>query len=411
MSNPNRWWGVITLLLLVTIAYIDRINVAVMLVNPEFLAHFNLQGDRSWQGALMTVFLLGYGISAMFLTPWLETLLGYRQGLIWSVLAWALLTAVSPLTGSLLLLLMARTLLGIAEGPLFSLKTMYISDHFSHHEYGKPNAVTAIGVSLGLAIGFPLITLLMTHLGWHATFYVLTAVNLLIGLSFVLLFIQPKRSSPSQPSQVSASTTSNTSVAQRVWSTFVIAWQTPMLMWIMVIEMATLSYLWGTTSWLPAYLIDEKHFSLKQMGIFSSLPFIISIAAKYAGGVWLDRMPPYKAPLVFVFGGIAAALSIWGIIHSEAIWATAFFMLAANAFWGAQGSAIPTLIQHYAKRSAVGSTYGLINGVGNFFSACVPVLMGVVMTHYGKVSSGFFILLISQIVAAIGGVILFMRGR
>ena len=407
MSFNHRWYGIFVLLLIVTIAYIDRINVAVMLVNPEFLAHFNLQGNRSWQGVLMTAFLLGYGLSAMLLTPWLETLFGYRQSLILSVLAWALLTAISPLMGSMFLLLFARAFLGIAEGPLFSLKTMYVSDHFLAHEYGKPNAVTAMGVSLGLALGFPLITFLMVHFGWHDTFYVLAAMNLVVGLSLIVLFVHPNKSKQNLEQKKAITT----SIRLRVWHTFSVAWQTPMLFWIMVVEIATLSYLWGMTFWLPAYLIDEKHFSLKQMGIFSALPFIVSIGAKYAGDALLDRMSIHKAPLLFVFGGIATALCVWGIIHSEAIWATAFFMLAANACWGAQGSAIPTVIQHYAKPTAVGSTYGLINGVGNIFSACVPVLMGLVMAHYGKVSSGFFILLISQVVAAVGGAILFFYGQ
>lgn len=55
-------------------------------------------------------------------------------------------------------MLIARVILGIAEGPLFSLKTRFISDNFSAQEIGKPNAVTALGVSLGLAVGFPLVT-------------------------------------------------------------------------------------------------------------------------------------------------------------------------------------------------------------------------------------------------------------
>ena len=55
-------------------------------------------------------------------------------------------------------MLIARVILGIAEGPLFSLKTRFISERFDAEEIGKPNAVTALGVSLGLAVGFPLIT-------------------------------------------------------------------------------------------------------------------------------------------------------------------------------------------------------------------------------------------------------------
>jgi MFS family permease len=87
------------------------------------------------------------------------------------VAIWALVCAISPLLGSLLGMLIARIVLGVAEGPLFSLKTRFISDNFAADEIGKPNAVTALGVSLGLAVGFPLVTWLMAHVGWMGSFY------------------------------------------------------------------------------------------------------------------------------------------------------------------------------------------------------------------------------------------------
>ncbi|MBH1921055.1 MFS transporter [Serratia surfactantfaciens] len=403
MQQRQRWFGVIALLFLIVIAYADRVNIAVMLVNPDFLQHFQLGGDRAHQGTLMTVFLLGYGLSAMLLTPFLETLMGYRRALTLSVVLWALLTAASPLAGSLMLLCVVRALLGVSEGPLFSLKTMYISDHFAADERGKPNAVSALGVSLGLVLGFPLVSFLMAHFGWAMSFHLLALLNLLLGLALVRLFVHPlARSSSSRP-------TDPQPVLGRVWHTFELAWRTPMLGWILLIEIATLSYLWGSSSWLPAYLTDEKGFSIKQMGWMAALPFIVSIASKYLGGVLLDRIRPYQAPLIFVCGGAATALCIYGVMSSHQLGWIAFFLLAANACWGAQGAAIPTLLQHYARPEAVGSAYGLINGIGNLFSAFVPMAMGMVMASQGKVSSGFAVLIASQLLTLLAGGALFGR--
>ncbi|MFP7609372.1 MFS transporter [Serratia quinivorans] len=401
VQQRQRWFGVVALLFLIVIAYADRVNIAVMLVNPDFLQHFQLGGNRAHQGMLMTVFLLGYGLSAMLLTPFLETLMGYRRALTLSIVLWALLTAASPLAGSLLLLFAVRALLGVSEGPLFSLKTMYIGDHFAADERGKPNAVSTLGVSLGLVIGFPLVSFLMAHFGWAVSFYLLALINLLLGLALVRLFIHPAALPPPAVDP--------RPILQRVWDTFTLAWRTPMLGWIMLIEIATLSYLWGSSSWLPAYLTDEKGFSIKQMGWMASLPFIVSIASKYLGGVLLDRIRPYQAPLIFAFGGAATALCIYGVMHSEQLGWIAFFLLAANACWGAQGAAIPTLLQHYAQPQAVGSAYGLINGIGNMFSAFVPMIMGMVMASQGKVSSGFAVLIVSQVVTLLAGGVLFSR--
>lgn len=153
-----RWQGTIALLLLIIISYVDRVNISVMILNPEFAEHFQLNENRMLQGMLMTCFLLGYAFSALLLTPVIESKLHYRQGLLSSIAIWAAVCAISPLLGSLMGMLIARVILGVAEGPLFSLKTRFISDNFSAEEIGKPNAVTALGVSLGLAVGFPLVT-------------------------------------------------------------------------------------------------------------------------------------------------------------------------------------------------------------------------------------------------------------
>lgn len=397
----QRWWGVIATLLLIVIAYADRVNISVMLVNPEFLQHFGLADSRAYQGTLMTAFLLGYGLSAMFLTPLLETLFGYRSGLTLSVVLWALFTAASPLVGSFVILLAVRALLGVSEGPLFSLKTMYISDHFAANERGKPNAVSALGVSLGLVIGFPLVTFLMNNFGWVLSFHLLALINLLLGLFLVRVLIHPRT--------ISAAQRSSESLMQRVCQTFILAWKTPMLGWVMVVEIATLSYLWGSSSWLPAFLINERDFSIQQMGWLASLPFIISIFSKYLGGVILDRVRPQQMPLIFAFGGAATAVCMLGVmLSSQSSW-LAFFLLSANACWGAQGVAIPTLIQHHAKAESVGSAYGLINGVGNIFAAFIPLLMGVVMMSYGTVSSGFSVLVASQVLTMLAGGMLFIR--
>ncbi|EMC7918254.1 MFS transporter [Enterobacter kobei] len=393
-----RWQGTIALLLLIIISYIDRVNISVMILHPEFAAHFQLNENRMLQGMLMTCFLLGYGFSALLLTPVIESKLHYRQGLLSSIAIWAAVCAISPLLGSLMGMLIARVILGIAEGPLFSLKTRFISERFDAEEIGKPNAVTALGVSLGLAVGFPLITWLMAHLGWAGSFYALAVMNLVLGGGLIWRFL---------PAPQSRGKMKKPGWAQ----TFTLAWQTPLLGWILLVEIATLSYLWGSSAWLPAWLRDEHHFSLHATGLLAAIPFLLSLGSKFLGGVLLDKMRPEQAPVLFVVGGALTALSVVALMLShQPVW-LGMFMLSANAFWGLQGAAIPAVIQHYAAREAVGSAYGIINGIGNICAAFIPLLMGVVMKSVGSVSSGFSVLVVSQAITLLAGGMLLLRMR
>ena len=61
----------------------------------------------------MTCFLLGYGFSALLLTPVIESKLHYRQGLLSSIALWAAVCAVSPLLGSLTGMVIAREITGV----------------------------------------------------------------------------------------------------------------------------------------------------------------------------------------------------------------------------------------------------------------------------------------------------------
>lgn len=402
----SRWLGVLALLILIIIAYADRVNISVMLVNEDFLNTFNLVGNRALQGGLMTVFLIGYGLSAFFITPLFESQWGYRKGLFLSVVLWAIFTMISPLAGSIFILFIFRILLGVSEGPLFSLKTMYIRDHFAANELGKPNAISSLGVSLGLVLGFPIVTYLMSTYGWQQSFYILGVLNLVIGLTIIYFFIDvPKREALSIQDNTDLGFWTSTI------NTFKLAWKTPLLGWIILVEIATLSYLWGSSSWLPSYLTKEHNFSLKEMGFISSLPFIVSIISKYAGGAFLDKISKNHAALAFVVGGFFTAITMGIVVFAENNYVIAASLLAANAFWGFQGAAIPTIIQHQADPKSVGSAYGVINGIGNTFAAFIPFIMGVVIQQYSSISSGFFVLIISQVLTCIAGLGLWLRMR
>lgn len=394
----TRWQGIIALLLLIVISYVDRVNISVMILNPDFAAHFRLNDNRMLQGTLMTAFLVGYGFSALLLTPVLESKLHCRQALLICIIFWAVICALSPFLGSLFGLLLARLALGIAEGPLFSLKTRYINDNFTPRELGKPNAVSALGVSLGLAVGFPLVTWLVSIFGWSGSFLVLALMNLLLGGGLVLGFI-PRAPHPRPLSRL------------RFRTTLTCAWRTPLLGWMLLIEIATLSYLWGNSAWLPAWLREEHGFSLHATGWLAAVPFLISLGAKYLGGVLLDRLRPQQAPLLFVTGGAATACAVTGLMFSHQYGWLAFWLLAANACWGVQGAAIPVVVQHHARSEAVGSAYGIINGIGNLCAAFIPLLMGAVMSWMGTVSSGFAVLAASQIVTLFAGSILLIKMR
>ena len=139
----------------------------------------------------------------------------------------------------------------------------------------------------------------------------------------------------------------------------------------------------------------------------SSLPFVVGIVANFLGGLLVDLLPQQRVPLIFTFGGLATALSVFMLMGADNTATTVVYLLIASACWALQGAAIPSIVQALSPEASVGSAYGIINGVGNLAAAFMPMAMGSMMK--GNVAGGFSLLVCSQVLAAVSGFWIFLR--
>lgn len=415
--NPKtfRWYGVITLLIVVAISYIDRINIAVLITDQDFLRHMGMQAhDRVSQGLLATAFMVGYGVSSVVLTPFCSALLGVRRSLVIGLIFWGVVTYVSPLMHSYGLLLMSRALLGISEGPLFALAGAYIKAHFEASENGKPNSLVNMGTGLGLAIGYPFIGFLLSSHNWDNSFHILGLMNILLGIPLVLAFVRMPK-----VERGAAKASSAKASLQQVGQIIRGSLQTRHLFLITLLTSAFLAYLWGSSNWLPAYLKEARGFNLRDLGWIASLPQYATIVAVFIGGMIIDRLPRERVPLIFVGGATGVGLCIWLAISVPDRYTAAMCLIAANFCWGLASPAIPSTVQYFSQAQHVASAFGVVNGVGSLFAGFMPAIMGWVITQFagGNAASGagfaagFGVLIGTQIVVAVCGLVLYFQER
>ncbi len=407
MQEKNlRWCGIITLFVLVAVSYVDRINIAVLITDSVFLNHIGLdKGDRVGQGLLATVFMVGYGISSIVLTPFASSALGVRFSLVLGLMVWGITTFASPMFRSYELLLISRFLLGVSEGPVFALAGAYIKAHFSNEENGKPNSIVNMGTGLGLAIGYPIIGYLLAEHGADASFYVLGVLNIALGVPLVLAFV----SMPTNASGRAAISVQRKSVLTIVRG----ALKTHHLLLITIMTSAYLSYLWGNSNWLPSYLKEARGFSIHEMGWMASLPQYAIVIAVLISGVIIDKLPRSKVPLMFVFCSIGVGLSILTAILVFDPYLAALALIVANFLWGLMSPAFPTMVQYFAKTEHVASAYGVINGVASLIAGFMPTLMGGIIASTATPQLGFLLgfgtLIGTQVVVMLCGIKLFFN--
>lgn len=411
-SRSLRWWGVITLFVVVAISYIDRINISILITDKDFLGHIGLAPtDRTQQGLLATAFMVGYGISSLVFTPFCAALFGVRKSLIAGLALWGIVTFVSPMMSSYGLLLASRILLGVSEGPLFSLAAAYIKAHFDSHENGKPNSLVNMGTGLGLAVGYPFVGYLVASHDWITSFHVLGLINILLGIPLVIAFIRMPKTVVQAPKPKSVGDAFST-----VGKVFRGALQTRYLLLVTVLTAAFLSYLWGSSNWLPAYLKESRGFSMREMGWLASLPQYATVAAVFVGGVIIDKIQRRNVPLIFVVGSIGVAMAVLLAIQAQDRYVAAYSLIVANFCWGLMSPAIPSTVQHCARQEHVASAYGVVNGVGSLVAGFMPAIMGMVISWTAQSAGGGFflgfgVLIATQAVVLLCGVMLWVRER
>jgi len=412
-ARSMRWYGTISLFIIIAISYIDRINIAVLIADSEFLQHIGLQlSDRASQGLLSTAFMIGYGISSFVLTPFCAALFGVRRSLVFGLCLWGGVTFVSPWMESYAMLLASRILLGVSEGPVFALASAYIKAHFASHENGKPSSFMQMGTGLGLAIGFPLVSLLISHFDWKTSFYALGMINIIIGLPLVLAFIHMPKVDTGMPKPESLSQAVG-QVGQIVRG----ALQTRHIWLIALMSSAFLSYLWGSTNWLPSYFKQAHGVGLRELGWLSSLPQYATVVAVFLGGVIIDKIERRNVPLLFVGSGLGVAIFVWVAIEMSGPYSAAAFLVIASFCWGLASAGFPSTVQHFSRPEHVASAYGVTNGASALVAGLMPTIMGQVITWTSSQSAsggfyaGFGVLIGTQLVVMLCGLILWQRER
>ncbi|EAX48267.1 hypothetical protein TcarDRAFT_1814 [Thermosinus carboxydivorans Nor1] len=89
--KPTRQRLVLVAILLFTllVAYLDRVNVSVLLADNAFLTDMGIKGQPVQMGLLMTLFLIAYGVANVVLSP-LGDYIGPRKAMSISIFLWTI---------------------------------------------------------------------------------------------------------------------------------------------------------------------------------------------------------------------------------------------------------------------------------------------------------------------------------
>ncbi|MBO0875201.1 MAG: MFS transporter, partial [Pseudonocardia sp.] len=204
MRTNFRWITIALIVSLIVINYIDRSAVS-FAVRPLSEA-FGL--NAAAYGIISGVFSVGYMVFALLSGPFVDRF-GPRNVLLCAILIWSVATALTPLAGGFVGLLLVRILLGAGEAPGFPAATRVASRWLRGTERGKALAlIGGVAVSGSLLISGPIVTQLIHAIGWRGMFWILAILGLVwAGVAFASLRNTPAehpRCSPDERAYIAA---------------------------------------------------------------------------------------------------------------------------------------------------------------------------------------------------------------
>ncbi|HYM19242.1 MAG TPA: MFS transporter [Micropepsaceae bacterium] len=373
-----RWAITAILLIAVTTAFFDRINIAVLFTNKDFQSAIGVS-DPALLGLLMSAFVFAYGASMMLFSI-SGDYFGPKRTLSTIAVVLGATMAFMGAVSSYALMFLGRVVIGITEGPQFGTSTATVKRWFPPKERAVGNSVWTIGSPLGSAIGFPLVIMLVAQFGWRASFYVLAVLNAFVVLPIVLLYLKdnPPASDAPEPKP-----REEMSFVQG-FATFASDWR----FWCLVVfNTGTLIYLWGLNAWLPTYLQQARHFDIAHAGIYSSLPFILMALGEILCalvGDWTGKRAAVCGVGLFLTGVfLYLAAVVPGAIES------AWCIALSAFFWGGTTPTLFTLGTEIIPTKVTAAGFGIYAGIANAISSFAPFVVGALVKSTGDFLAGF----------------------
>ncbi|HWB83939.1 MAG TPA: MFS transporter [Bryobacteraceae bacterium] len=377
------------------INYIDRGSLSV--AAPALAAQLKL--DPVQMGVLLSAFFWTYAGFQSF-AGWLTD----RFPVTWvfglGFAVWSAATLGSGFAIGVASLFAFRLVLGAAESVAFPCYSKVIAAGFPVESRGVPNSLIEAGTKLGPAIGTLIGAVIVAHYGWRVLFWALGGFSLIWLIPWILW--APRQPRSSSPVARRNGVSMGQIIARRdAWGTF--------------IGNACYTYAYYfLLTWLPSYLVQERHLSMEMMGVLGSVPYWAAAGAAVVSGwisdAWIrSGATPTRVRKTFVATGLLlSTVMVPAALVSDLSLSIALLCLGYVAF-GIFASNHWAITQTLAGTSAAGTWTGIQNTLGSLSGIVAPIVTGFIVSRTGS----FFWAFVSPALLAVVGACsyLFLVGR
>ncbi|KAG9445094.1 hypothetical protein H6P81_016434 [Aristolochia fimbriata] len=297
---PKRYVIVLLTFVCTCVCYIERVGFSIAYTVAADAVGVN----QSSKGIILSTFYYGYALSQV---PggWAAQLVGGRRILLMSFVLWSLTCALVPLDPKHVpILVIARLLVGVAQGFIFPSIHTVLAQLVPPHERSRSVSLTMSGMYLGAAVGMLMLPSLVKFKGPQSVFL----AEAILGAMWSILWLKYARDPPRSDNIKATSTVfgdtllplakykekvksenggSSVPVAKIPWKRIILS----LPVWAIVVNNFTFHYaLYVLMNWLPTYFEQGLQLSLQEMGSSKMMPYLNMFIFSNIGGVVADHL-------------------------------------------------------------------------------------------------------------------------
>ncbi len=399
-ARARGQWILLSLLVIsVTINYIDRgnLSIAASRLSSE------LQIDPEKIGLLLSSFFWTYA-AMQIVSGWLIDRFSVYWIFAGGFFIWSAATAVTGLAQGFITIFALRLLLGVGESVAYPAYSKIIAQGFTEEHRGLANGLIDAGCKAGPALGLLIGGIVISRYGWRPLFIGMGLISMLWLIPWA--WVARRATRPSGDSVALTGHEAGPGLVEiaherSAWGTFICLFCG--------------NYVWYfLLTWLPWYLVRERHYSEAAMGRFGSMAFwAVGLASLLSG--WIsDRLVQYGGSPTFVrkmfaAGGLTGAIVILAVPLLESQTASLAVLIFACISFGCYSSHPWLIAQTLAGPAAAGRWSGMQNAIGNLAGVIAPWLTGRIVRDTGHFVYAFAVV---SVVLGLGALsYLFVIGR
>ena len=388
-----------------TINYADRATLSI--TGPAMRQEFGF--DAIQLGYIFSSFSWAY-VLAQLPGGWLLDRYGARRVYAASIFFWSLFTLLQGTIGiwtsaaaAVATLFGLRFILGLAESPAFPANAKVVASWFPTGERGTASAIFNSAQYFAAVVFTPAMAAMVHWLGWHAVYYAMGGIGIVMALIWVKLVQSPARHPMANRAEVEhieaggglihmgEAEGDETAAALPKGQTGLYLKQlltNRMMLGVYLGQFSINVLTYFFLTWFPVYLVQSRHMSILKAGFMASLPALCGFAGGVLGGVISDRMlkrgfsltAARKTPIV---AGMLLAMSMIVCNYVDSEWLVVGFM--ALAFFGKGVGALGwAVVADTAPKEVIGLAGSIFNMFGNIAGIVTPIAIGYILASTGS---------------------------